>query len=150
MKFEIIHISERPELIPELAAWFSEKWGIAREEYESSMNSALTGSTPTPEWYAVISEGEIIGGAGVIENDFHPRRDLAPNVCAVFVEPEFRGQGIAGHILEHICSDMKGQGVDTLYLVTDHTGFYERYGWEYLCPVVSFGEDRPSRIYIHR
>jgi hypothetical protein len=39
--------------------------------------------------------------------------------------------------------------VHTLYLVTDHDSFYERYGWEYLCPVISDGEDEPSRIYVH-
>ena len=28
-------------------------------------------------------------------------------------------------------SDMKAKGISPLYLVTDHTGFYERYGWEF-------------------
>lgn len=27
---------------------------------------------------------KIAGGMGVIENDFHDRKDLAPNVCAVW------------------------------------------------------------------
>ena len=40
------------------------------------------------------------GGAGVIENDFHDRKDLTPNVCAVYVEEHCRCQGIAGKLLE--------------------------------------------------
>ena len=40
-------------------------------------------------------------------------------------------------------------GVDTLYLITDHTNFYERYGWEFLCPVQGDGEDHLSRMYRH-
>ncbi|MCI6289750.1 MAG: GNAT family N-acetyltransferase, partial [Clostridiales bacterium] len=49
---------------------------------------------PIPQWYlAVTEEGEIAGGMGVIENDFHTRPDLTPNVCAVYVEPAFRGKG---------------------------------------------------------
>ena len=43
---------------------------------------------------------------GVIENDFHDRKDLAPNVCAVYVEQEYRRRGIAGKLLNDVCEDM--------------------------------------------
>ena len=33
---------------------------------------------------------------------------------------------------------------------TDHTGFYERYGWEFLCLVQADREDYFSKMYIHR
>lgn len=92
----------------------------------------------------------VVGGLGVIENDFHNRRDLAPNVCAVYVEENYRCRGIAGELLHTVCTDMKEQGVDTLYLVTDHTSFYERYGWEFFCMVQGDGEPTLSRMYIHR
>ena len=36
------------------------------------------------------------------------------------------------------------------YLLTDHTGFYERYGWEFLCMAQGDGDSKPSRMYIHR
>ena len=45
---------------------------------------------------------------------------------------------------------MAGQGIRTLYLLTDHTGFYERYGWEFYCMVQGDGEEAPSRMYRHR
>ena len=85
---------------------------------------------------------------GVIENDFHPRTDLTPNVCAVYTEEAYRGRGIAGELLSYVSKDMMGKGIDTLYLVTNHTNFYERYGWQYLCPVET--EDGTSRVYVHR
>ena len=71
----------------------------------------------------------------VIANDFHDRKDLTPNVCALYVEPELRRRGIAGQLLAHICKDMAAKGIGTLYLITEHTSFYERYGWKYLCMV---------------
>ena len=99
----------------------------------------------------ISMEGErIIGGMGVIENDFHDRKDLAPNVCAVYTEKQKRGQGVAGALLNYVCSDMKSKGISTLYLVTNHTGFYERYGWEFLCLVQGEGESEPSRMYVHK
>ena len=45
---------------------------------------------------------------------------------------------------------MKEKGIDTLYLLTDHDSFYERYGWEFLCMVQGDGEEEPSRMYMHR
>lgn len=147
--YTIIKLTQRPEMKEELARWFHEKWGIPEEAYLESMEDALQGG-PVPQWYAAVKNGRIIGGMGVIENDFHERKDLAPNVCAVYTEEDCRGKGIAGALLNFVCEDMKEQGIDTLYLVTSHTSFYERYGWEYFCPVMCDGEDTPSRMYIHR
>ena len=84
---------------------------------------------------------------GVIENDFHDRPDLTPNVCAVYVEKAWRCQGIAGALLRAVCEDMRQFEIKTLYLLTDHTNFYERYGWEFLCLVQGDGETEPARMY---
>lgn len=46
--------------------------------------------------------------------------------------------------------DMKKKGIDSLYLITDHTSFYERYGWKFLYMVQEDGEPDMSRMYIHR
>ena len=54
---------------------------------------------------------------------------------------------IAGQLLAHICKDMAAKGIGTLYLVTEHTSFYERYGWEYLCMVQGDDEEQ-MRMYI--
>ena len=56
-------------------------------------------------------------------------------VPPLYVEPELRRRGIAGQLLGHICKDMAAKGIGTLYLITEHTSFYERYGWKYLCMV---------------
>ena len=117
------------------ARWFQEKWEIPLEEYLISIVECIIGTAPVPQWYIAADEGRIIGGAGVITNDFHDRKDLTPNICALYVEPERRRLGIAGHLLAHICKDMAAKGIGTLYLITEHTSFYERYGWEYLCMV---------------
>ena len=37
-------------------------------------------------------------------------------------------------------------GVDTLYLVTEHTAFYERYGWSFLTTVRDAG-GQEERLY---
>ena len=114
------------------------------------MDDALREAGPVPQWYLVLESSRIIGGMGVIENDFHDRKDLTPNVCAVYTEPDRRCRGIAGALLQLVCRDMHEKGIDTLYLLTDHTGFYERCGWEFFCMAQGDGEESLSRMYVHR
>lgn len=147
---KIISLINKPEIKGLMAEWFHEKWGIPLEAYVESMDECLDGKTTVPQWYVAVEGDKIIGGLGVIENDFHNRKDLSPNVCAVYVEDEYRCQGIAGKLLNFVCEDMKSKGIKTLYLVTDHTSFYERYGWEFLCMVQGDGEEEMTRMYIHR
>ena len=146
----IIKLRENPEKKEEIARWFHEKWGIPLEAYLESMDECLAKKTGVPQWYVATRNGKIVGGLGVIENDFHDRKDLAPNVCAVYVEEEHRCKGIAGQLLNFVCEDMRDFGIEPLYLVTDHTGFYERYGWEFLCMVQGDGEPDMTRMYIHK
>lgn len=146
----IIRLADRPEMKETAARWFHEKWGIPLTAYLDSMETCLNGAGPVPQWYIAAEDGKITGGLGVIENDFHARKDLAPNICAVYTEENRRCKGIADALLRFACADMKARGVDTLYLVTDHTDFYERYGWEFFCMTQADGEPDPLRLYIHR
>ena len=136
-------------MLQKAAAWFHQKWGVPMEAYRESMEDCLTGKGPVPQWYLALDGERIVGGMGVIENDFHHRKDLAPNVCAVYTEEDRRCQGIAGALLGLVCRDMKELGIPTLYLVTDHTSFYERYGWEFYCMVQGDGELGLTRLYVH-
>ena len=148
MNYSIRRLPDLPEMKDRSATWFHQKWGIPKKAYLSSMEESLLQKGAVPAWYAAVCDGVIVGGAGVIENDFHDRPDLTPNVCALYVEPEMRGRGIAGALLNFICEDMKRANYERLYLVTNHTSFYERYDWEFLCMVQGDGEDHKSRMYV--
>lgn len=150
MDWELVNLRDRPQLLERAAAWFHEKWGVPLEAYRESMADCVAENGPVPQWYLAVDGDAVLGGLGVIENDFHARKDLAPNVCAVCVEETCRRRGIAGALLNHACRDMAELGVGTLYLLTDHMSFYERYGWEFLCMVRGDGEERPSRMYVRR
>ena len=148
---EIIRISEHNDMIDRAATWFSSKWSVPREAYVDSMNESLAGKNPYPEWYVALNEnGNIIAGAGVIENDFHTAKELSPNVCALYVESDFRNMGIAGILLKTVCDDFHRKGIDVLYLVTEHTAFYERYGWSFLRCVQEENSTHMTRMYLHR
>lgn len=147
--FKYITLRENPELMDVAAQWFNSKWGVPKEAYLECMQSYLNGETEYG-WYLCLDEDKIIGGMGVIENDFHNRKDLTPNVCAVYTEESYRKKGIAGVLLNMVVDDLKSKGISPVYLVTDHTGFYERYGWEFFCMAQGDGEPDMTRLYIHR
>ncbi len=145
----LLPLRAEPGLKAAAAAWFHAKWGVPEEVYRTCMDDYLARRTEYG-WYLCLDGDRIVGGLGVVENDFHERKDLAPNICAVYTEESHRGRGIAGRLLDLAVGDLRGGGISPVYLVTDHTGFYERYGWEFLCTALGDGATKQSRIYLHR
>ena len=148
-QYQWITLREKPEMMDEAIRWFHSKWGVPQEAYRACMESYLNRQTELG-WFLCLEGEKIAGGLGVIENDFHDRKDLTPNVCAVYTEESYRCRGIAGKLLNMVVEDLRAKGVTPVYLVTDHTGFYERYGWEFLCMVQGDGEPNMTRMYFHR
>lgn len=142
-------LRERPELKLYAAEWLHNKWGVPTEAYLECMEAYIQNETEYG-WYLCLNNNQIIGGLGVIENDFHNRKDLFPNICAVYTEENFRRQGIAGNLLNMAVNDLRSKNISPVYLLTDHTGFYEKYGWEFLCMAQGDDESYLSRIYIHK
>jgi GNAT superfamily N-acetyltransferase len=146
--YKYITLREAPKLIRTAAEWFSSKWCVPTDAYLACMNAYLKNETEYG-WYLCLCGDRIVGGLGVIENDFHNKKDLTPNVCAVYTEESHRRKGIAGNLLNMAVEDLRSKDISPVYLLTDHTGFYERYGWEFFCFAQGDGEEKASRMYIH-
>ena len=147
-EYTYITLREKPELKESAAEWFHSKWGVPKSAYLECMEAYLNNETEYG-WYLCMDGDSIVGGMGVIENDFHDRKDLSPNICAVYTEKAYRSKGIAGNLLNIVVNDLKEKGITPVYLVTDHTEFYERYGWKFLCMVQGDSEPDMTRMYIH-
>ena len=128
----IINIREHPGWLEKAADYFSARWNIDRQLYVNSMNDSLATENPTPRWYLMLRGDEIIGGFGLIDNDFMVRTDLCPWLCALYVEYAERGQRLGSRLLAHGRWEAAKLGYDTVYLNTDHIGYYEKYGWRYM------------------
>lgn len=145
-ELKYIDLALMPQLKERAAEWFHSKWGVPTEAYLECMNAYLNNENQYG-WYLCLDGEKIVGGLGVIENDFHDRKDLTPNVCAVYTNEEYRCKGIAGKLLDMVVEECRLKGISPLYLLTDHENFYERYGWEFLCMAQGDGESHMSRIY---
>ncbi len=132
-KINTISIREAPQYCEIGIEWFASKWGIDKKEYEKSFDDCINKNESLPQWYLVLNEDdEIIGGCGLIQNDFVDRIDLFPYLCALFVEEKARGHAIGALLLENARKDAKAKGFNKLYLCTDHTSYYEKYGWTHI------------------
>ena len=78
---DYITLRDRAELKNTAAEWFHCKWGVPTEAYLECMEAYLKKETEYG-WYLCMYGDKIVGGMGVIENDFHNRKDLTQNVCA--------------------------------------------------------------------
>ena len=120
-EFQYITLRENPALMNAAAEWFHSKWGVPTEAYLECMEAYLKQETELG-WFLCLDGNQIIG------------------------EESHRNQGIAGKLLNMAVEDLRTKGISPAYLVTDHTGFYERYGWEFLCMVQGDGEPDMTRM----
>lgn len=129
----VISVRENPEYRDAATIYIQSKWPqVLPVIYENSINHSITSPSPLPQWYLLDKGGEIIGCAGLITNDFISRMDLYPWICAVFIEEAYRGNSYGSLILEKAKDDTRKAGFGSVYLCTDHIGYYEKYGFKYI------------------
>lgn len=130
----IVRIRDNPAMAEAAIAYFETHWAsdASRPVYRDCILHSLTTASPLPRWY-LLTEGDAIHGcAGLITNDFVSRMDLWPWLCALYVEPAARGHAYGALLIEATKTDARASGFASLYLCTDHVGYYERYGFTYI------------------
>jgi N-acetylglutamate synthase-like GNAT family acetyltransferase len=100
--------------------------------YEDSINHCIDARNDLPQWYFLEKDNKIIGCAGLITNDFISRGDLYPWVCGIYIDENHRGNAYGKILIDKAKSDTKKFRYQYLYLCTEHIGYYENYGFEYI------------------
>lgn len=130
----IISVRENPAYLERAIRYIQSKWATPASlmVYEDCISHALTTASPLPQWYLLELDGELIGCAGLIANDFISRHDLYPWICALFIEENRRGHAYGSLLLAAARADARRGGFPRVYLCTDHVGYYERYGFTFV------------------
>lgn len=90
---KIISVRENPQYTERIIAYLQQSWSeVSPILYSDCVRHCIGATTPLPQWYALESNNDIVGCAGLITNDFISRMDLYPWLCALFIEESHRGQ----------------------------------------------------------
>lgn len=144
---EIINVHDYSGGLEQAAVYFNQAWsGISKTFYLDAIVHSSRPGQPLPRFYLLLRDGKPIGCYGLVTNDFISRHDLYPWFAALFIEESERGQQLGSLLLEHAGKEAEKAGFATIYLTTDHHGYYEKYGWNQ----IENGYERdgtPARIY---
>ncbi len=132
---KIVEISTVPDLLNAAITYFHQKWGSDSNYifYKDCIEHSVGDSSALPKFFVVLEKDAIIASYALLTNDIISRQDLMPWFACLFVNEEYRNQGIAGKLLEHALKEAHAIGFSNLYLSTDLVGFYEKKGWEHVC-----------------
>ena len=125
---EIISVKTHPEYKEKIINYFISRW--ASEESKNVYIDCISNASRNdslPNWYLLLENHKIVGGAGLISNDFISRMDLTPWLCALYIEEEYRGNNYGELLINKIKEDTLKLGYEYLYLCSDHVGYYEHF-----------------------
>ena len=131
---QIINVKQNPQYKDQAIQYFQQQWATehSMKVYEDCITHAISTESVLPIWYLLVDADKIVGCAGVITNDFISRMDLWPWICALYIEPAYRGKRLSEKLINQAKADTRKAGFQTIHLCTDHIGLYEKYGFDYI------------------
>ncbi len=114
--------------------------------YDAIIHASLEGKK-LPHFYILLKNKTIIGCCGLIANDFISRHDLYPWLSSLYINEEERTHGYGHLLMNYAQKEALRYGFTSLYLVTDHDGYYEKYGWNRIEDGIDLFSCKKTRIY---
>jgi GNAT superfamily N-acetyltransferase len=96
--------------------------------------------------YVLMHDKKIVSFATYAEKDDIDTDLYSPWIGFVYTYPEFRGNRAFGKLLKRIISVAKKENKTSLYVSTNETGLYEKYGFTYFKEMNDIN-NCPSKVY---
>ncbi len=95
----------------------------------------------------MLTDGdELISFCTYSEKDDIQPTPLTPWMGFVYTFPQYRGHRYVGRLFQEIEKIAKAENVHDIFISTNHTGLYEKYGCEFY-QMMNDVNDEPSRVY---
>lgn len=110
---------------------------------ENRLESVLGG---WGDLYLLVDGEELVSIITLSAQDCISDINLSPWLGFFHTAPEYRGNRYGKLLIDYVCQMARNKGYKKVYLATDHSGLYEKYGFEYWENRIDiYGED--SRVY---
>lgn len=133
----IDYLCNHPEHINTVANWIYDEF-VIKAKGTLSLGTVIEyfGNTQLksfPITLIALVDGECTGTVSIFKNDLKTQRDLTPWLASLYVNPHYRGKGIAKELINKVQQVVKELGFKELYLRTEHTSeYYRRLGWNFV------------------
>lgn len=95
----------------------------------------------------ILADGdELISFCTLSDMDDVQPTSLTPWIGFLFTAPDYRRRGFAGELIDKCVREARALCYDSIYISTNHEGFYERYGFKFTGYQNSV-DGQPSRVY---
>lgn len=95
--------------------------------------AALLENDDFTDWecaFAAIYDEQIVGFCTFMKTDYYPENKYSPWISTIFVDEKYRGKRISQQMIEAVIDYAKSCRFPNVYIPSDMTGFYEKYGFE--------------------
>ena len=123
-------------------------WGAGRFLYELLRNQKLKEYVGENTKVLMLTEGgDLISFCTFADKDDIQPTELTPWIGWVYTFPHYRGHRYVGKLLSYAEALAKTDGINSIYISTNHNGLYEKYGYKFFGMMKDVhGED--SRVYV--
>ena len=132
MQFQIVHLFDRPEHRPAVAAMIHhEFWTQVPGASVARMQARLATADHAdrvPLALVALHEGEPIGVVNLVDNDNEDHTEWHPWLAGMVVAEPWRGHGVGSALVRELLGHARRLGFERVYFGTDGPGFYERLG----------------------
>ena len=136
---QIGYLADHQAFIPKLVCWHHAQWsylrpGDTKEKRTARLRTRLSKTQIPTTFVAYTTDADgaeiVLGSSSLLVQDLDTRPELSPWLASVYVDENYRGQGIGSALVRHAAQKAAEFGVEKLYLFTpDREQFYARLGW---------------------
>ena len=122
-------------------------WGAGKFLYELLSKNTFKETVGESSKVLMLVDGdELISFCTYAEKDDIQPTELTPWIGFVYTFPKYRGHRYFGKLLEKIEELARADKVQDIFISTNHTGLYEKYGCEFY-RIMDDIEGEPSLVY---
>lgn len=99
---------------------------------KDDIHSCIYTESAYPQWYLLMDNQKIVGGAGVVNNDRINDKDFSPILYYLYIKEAYYDTEGVSLLFKKIKQDAAVFGYEKIECFTDQISFYESHGFRYI------------------